>query len=101
MPAANRELALDYATRAAERATADLAYAEAVDLFTRALSLLPRDHERRRILALERALAYQASWHALADTPRPQTRADAGVPSLDPSGGQRLTSSGVISPTIS
>ncbi len=64
MPAADREHALDYATRAAEQATANLAYAEAVDLFTRALSLLSPEHERRRILALKRALAYQALWHA-------------------------------------
>lgn len=101
MPTVNREHALDYATRAAERATADLAYAEAVDLFTRALSLLPREHERRQILALKRALAYQALWHAIADTPRPETRSDAIAPPPDPKGGQRLTSSGVISPTIS
>jgi DNA-binding SARP family transcriptional activator len=81
MPAANREQALDYATRAAEQATADLAYAEAVDLFTRALSLLPADHERRRILALKRALAYQALWHAMADIPRPpETRTGAVAP---------------------
>ncbi|HEX4010123.1 MAG TPA: AAA family ATPase [Solirubrobacteraceae bacterium] len=76
MPAVNREHALDYATRAAEQATADLAYAEAVDLFTRALSLLPHDHERRRILALKRALAYQALTHLVMDTARPETRAD-------------------------
>ena len=75
LPATNREHALDYATRAAEQATADLAYAEAVDLFTRALSLLPDDHERRRILALKRALAYQALTHAVMDTARLETRA--------------------------
>ncbi len=76
MPAADRERALDYATRAAEQATADLAYAEAVDLFTRALSLLPEDHERRRILALKRALAYQALTHVVMDNIRPEARAD-------------------------
>jgi predicted ATPase len=76
MPAANREHALDYATRAAEKATADLAYAESVELFTRALSLLPQDHERRRILALKRALAYQALTHLVMDAGRPETRAD-------------------------
>jgi DNA-binding SARP family transcriptional activator len=76
MPAANREHALDYATRAAEKATADLAYAESVELFTRALSLLPQDHERRRILALKRALAFQALTHLVMDTARPETRAD-------------------------
>ena len=83
-PTVDREHALDYATRAAEQATAHLAYAEAVDLFTRALSLLPPEHERRRILALKRALAYQALWHAIADTPRPETRADPVAPSTDP-----------------
>ena len=75
IPAADREHALDYATRAAEQATADLAYAEAVDLFTRALSLLPHEHDRRRILALKRALAYQALTHVMMDTP---SAADAG-----------------------
>ncbi len=100
-PTVDREHALDYATRAAEQATAHLAYAEAVDLFTRALSLLPPEHERRRILALKRALAYQALWHAIADTPRPETRADRGAPSTDPNSDQSLTSSGVMSPTIS
>jgi predicted ATPase len=76
MPTVDREHALDYATRAAEQATTDLAYAEAVDLFTRALSLLPNDHEQRRILALKRALAYQALTHLVMDTVRPETRAD-------------------------
>jgi predicted ATPase len=100
-PTVDREHALDYATRAAEQATAHLAYAEAVDLFTRALSLLPPEHERRRILALKRALAYQALWHAIADTPRPETRAHPVAPSTDPNSDQSLTSSGVMSPTIS
>jgi predicted ATPase len=101
MPVANSELALDYATRAAEQATADLAYAEAVDLFTRALSVLPHDHERRRILALKRALAYQALWHAVADTPRPETRTDFAAASPAQKADQSLISSGVMSPTIS
>lgn len=100
-PTVDREHALDYATRAAEQATAHLAYADAVDLFTRALSLLPPEHERRRILALKRALSYQALWHAIADTPRPETRADPVAPSTDPNSDQSLTSSGVMSPTIS
>jgi DNA-binding SARP family transcriptional activator len=100
-PTVDREHALDYATRAAEQATAHLAYAEAVDLFTRALSLLPPEHERRRILALKRALAYQALWHAIADTPRPETRAEPVAPSTNPNSDQSLTSSGVMSPTIS
>ena len=76
MPTVNREHALDYATRAAEQATTDLAYAEAVDLFSRALSLLPEGHEQRRMLALKRALAYQALTHVVMDTARPETRAD-------------------------
>jgi DNA-binding SARP family transcriptional activator len=87
LPVADREQALSYATRAAERATAGLAYAEAVDLFSRALSLLAREDDRRRILALKRALAYQALYHAVIDTPRAV--------------GQSTISSGLTSPTIS
>ena len=84
IPVANGEEALDYATRAAEHATADLAYAEAVDLFTRALSLVPHDHERRRIIALKRALAYQALTHVVMDTARPETHADPAPAPPDP-----------------
>jgi DNA-binding SARP family transcriptional activator len=76
LPGVDRDLALDYAVRAAEQATADLAYAEAVELFTRALSLLPPEHERRRLVALKRALAYQALTHAVMDSVRPETRAE-------------------------
>jgi DNA-binding SARP family transcriptional activator len=86
LPVADREEALDYATRAADQALSGLAYAEAVDLYTRALATLPADDGRRRILALKRALAYQALFHAVAD-----------VRQRD----QITTSSGVISPTIS
>jgi DNA-binding SARP family transcriptional activator len=68
-PVSDRDEALDYATRAAQRATEDLAYAEAVDLFTRARSLLPEDDPRRRRLALKRAIAYQALFHAVMDAP--------------------------------
>ena len=64
----DRETALDYATRAAEQATAGLAYAEAVDLFTRARLLLSPEDPRRRTLALKRAIAYQALFHAVWDT---------------------------------
>jgi len=67
-PVSDREEALDYATRAAEQATANLAYSEAVDLFTRARLLLPPDDERRRTLALKRAIAYQALFHAVMDS---------------------------------
>jgi DNA-binding SARP family transcriptional activator len=77
MPAADREQALDYAIRAAEQATSGLAYADAVDLFTRALALLPAEHERRRTIALKRALAYQALAHAVMDTARPEIRTEA------------------------
>jgi DNA-binding SARP family transcriptional activator len=97
-PVADREHALDYATRAAEQAIAGLAYTEAVELFTRALSLLPKEDERRRILALKRALSYQALFHAVMDTPRTGTRTTA---TTAPCSGQSTTSSGVISPTIS
>jgi DNA-binding SARP family transcriptional activator len=75
-PVSDREEALDYATRAAERATAGLAYAEAVDLFTRARGLLTADDERRRTLALKRALAYQALFHAVVDRPAGEMRAE-------------------------
>jgi DNA-binding SARP family transcriptional activator len=68
LPAADRERALDYATRAAERATSGLAYAEGVELFTRALAILPPEDERRRRLSLKRAVAYQGLFHALRDT---------------------------------
>jgi DNA-binding SARP family transcriptional activator len=68
LPAADRERALDYATRAAERATSALAYAEGVELFTRALAILPPEDDRRRKLSLKRAVAYQGLFHAMRDT---------------------------------
>jgi DNA-binding SARP family transcriptional activator/KaiC/GvpD/RAD55 family RecA-like ATPase len=70
-PVSDRDHALEYATRAAEQATNGLAYAEAVDLFTRARSLLPEGDERRRKLALKRAVAYQALFHVSMDAPAP------------------------------
>ena len=76
-PVSDRETALDYATRAAEQATAGLAYAEAVDLFTRARLLLSPDDPRRRTLALKRAIAYQALFHAVMDTSAGEARASA------------------------
>ena len=76
-PVSDREHALDYATRAAERATAGLAYAEAVDLFTRARAAAPPDDPRRRTLALKRAIAYQALFHAVFDTSAGEARASA------------------------
>jgi predicted ATPase len=69
LPVADRDQALDFTTRAAERAIAGLAYAEAVDLFTRARSLLPPEDPRRRVLALKRAVAYQALFHSVMDSP--------------------------------
>ena len=68
-PVSDREETLAYATRAAETATADLAYAEAVNLFTRARLLLPEEDDRRRRLALKRAIAYQALFHHDHDNP--------------------------------
>jgi DNA-binding SARP family transcriptional activator len=68
LPAADRGRALDYATRAAEQATTALAYAEGVELFTRALAILPPEDDRRKKLALKRALAYQGLFHVLRDT---------------------------------
>ncbi len=70
LPAVDRERAFDYAARAADQAISALAYAEAVDLFSRALSLLPEGDARRRVLALKRALAYQALFHTVMDAPR-------------------------------
>ena len=67
LPAADRERALDYATRAAERATLGLAYAEGVELFSRALAILPPEDDRRKMLSLKRAVAYQGLFHALRD----------------------------------
>jgi predicted ATPase len=68
LPAADRDRALDYATRAAEQATLGLAYAEGVELFTRALAILPPEDDRRKMLSLKRAVAYQGLFHALRDT---------------------------------
>ncbi|HLM27712.1 MAG TPA: AAA family ATPase [Thermoleophilaceae bacterium] len=68
-PVSDREHALEYATRAAEQATEGLAYSEAVDFYTRARMLLPEGDERRRTLALKRAIAYQALFHAVMDAP--------------------------------
>ena len=90
VPAADGDRALDYARRAAEHAMAGLAYAEAVDLFTRARSLLAPEDPRRRMLGLKRALAYQALYHTVMDTPRADGRAD-----------QSTISAGSMSPTIS
>jgi predicted ATPase len=67
LPAADRERALDYATRAAEHATSGLAYAEGVELFTRALAILSPEDDRRKKLSLKRAVAYQGIFHALMD----------------------------------
>jgi predicted ATPase len=67
-PVADRERALDYATRAAEQATAGLAYAEGVELFSRAIAILPSADDRRKRLSLKRAVAYQGLFHALMDT---------------------------------
>ena len=74
--ATDRERALDYAVRAAEEAIGGLAYAEAVDLYTRARSLLAEDDPRRRTLALKRAVAYQALFHAVYDASSGDTRAE-------------------------
>jgi predicted ATPase len=79
LPAADREQALAYTTRAAEQAIDGLAYAEAVALFNRALSLLPPQDERRRTLALKRALAYQALFHTVMDAPR-RTQEGGDIP---------------------
>ncbi len=77
--AGDPDRAVEYAARAAERATKRLAYAEAVELYTRALPLLPREDPRRRRMALKRAVAFAALSHQYAgDTARPGGPAPGG-----------------------
>ncbi|MBV9923203.1 MAG: AAA family ATPase [Pseudonocardia sp.] len=63
--------AVDFAERAAEGALGNLAHAEAVELYTRAIVLLPMDDPRTRLLSVRRVLAYQALAHATLDVRRP------------------------------
>ena len=77
--AADRGRACAYAMRAAERAVEDLAYAEAVDFFTKARTALPPGDERSRTVALKRAVAFQALFHATSDA-----AADPAPPTSDP-----------------
>lgn len=98
-PAGDPGRAVALADRAAESSIARLAYAEAVDLLSRALELLPPGDPGRRRLAMRRALAYQALTHELlTDAPRPVATA-VGAGGSDPD--QSLISSGRMSPTIS
>jgi DNA-binding SARP family transcriptional activator len=85
-PAGDPDRAVEFAGRAAERATKRLAYAEAVQLYTRALPLLPREDPRRRKLALKRALAFAALSHQYAgDAPPPGTPGPGGdAPAFTP-----------------
>jgi hypothetical protein len=70
-PAGDIATAVDVAERAAEGALRNLAYAEAVELYTRAIALLAADDPRTRLLSVRRVLAYQALAHATLDAPRP------------------------------
>lgn len=81
-PAGDPDRAVEYAVRAAERATQRLAYAEAVQLYTRALPLLPRDDMRRRKMALRRALVFTALGH--------QYTGDSSPPGAPRSGGDAV-----------
>jgi predicted ATPase len=83
-PAGDVDAAIHVAERAADQALRNLAHAEAMELYIRAIALLPADDPRRRLLALRRMLAFQALTHATLDGPR-----------------YSRTSSGVTSPTIS
>jgi DNA-binding SARP family transcriptional activator len=58
-----RDRAVDYATRAAEGASALLAHEHAVALYSDALRLLPEGDQRIRALRLRRAVAFQAASH--------------------------------------
>ena len=69
-PAGDVDAAVAFAERAADEAVRGLAHGEAVELYTRAMALLPADDPRRRLLALRRVLAYQALTHATVDQPR-------------------------------
>ncbi|MEX2195638.1 MAG: AAA family ATPase [Thermoleophilaceae bacterium] len=64
------ERAVDYAARAAEAATAQLAHEQAVLHYGQALRLLDDGDPRRRPLTMKRAVAFQALSHSrLADAP--------------------------------
>jgi DNA-binding SARP family transcriptional activator len=66
--AGDLERAVEYASRAAEQAAFRLAYADAVDLYTRCMALLGGEDPRRRELALKRAVVYQALAHDVYDS---------------------------------
>lgn len=83
--AGDPDRAVELADRAAESSIQRLAFAEAVDLYTRALALLADDDPRRRRLALRRALAYQALTHVLlTDASHPVAAPDAAAARSDP-----------------
>ena len=83
--AGDPDRAVQFAADAAQRATDRLAYADAVQLYTRALPLLAREDPRRRKMALKRALAFSALTHQYADAPRPGALGSGGgAPPLTP-----------------
>jgi DNA-binding SARP family transcriptional activator len=65
---AGRDEAVAAAARAAEWAHERQAYEQAVVLYTRALSLLGADDERRRTFSVRRAIAYQRLLHIVIDS---------------------------------
>ncbi len=68
------DAAVDVAERAADQALLNLAHAEAMELYTRAMALLPVDDPRRRLLGLRRMLAFMALTHATLDGPATAAR---------------------------
>ncbi|MDP8929527.1 MAG: AAA family ATPase, partial [Actinomycetota bacterium] len=67
--AGDLDKAVEFAVRGGDQAKSKHAYAEAVELYTQALALLPDHDRRRRPIALTRAVTYQALTHLLLDRP--------------------------------
>ncbi len=65
--AGEADKAVEFAVRAGEQASYKLAYAEAVDFYTRALAVLSDHDGRRRRIMLRRAVAYMALTHTILD----------------------------------
>jgi predicted ATPase len=65
--AGDPERAVTYLLTAAERAEQAWAYPEAVELYEDALSLIPKDDERRRSIGLRRTVAGIRHEHTVMD----------------------------------
>ena len=68
-PRGNVARAVEAAAQAADEAMRKAAYAEAVELLTQALALMPESDPRRARVAARRVLAFQALSHARVDGP--------------------------------